>query len=422
MPPKAAIYLDANSGAPLRPEVVAALQDLLTPRDVSSGSDEAFHPLLPNPSSIHWHGRKAKRLMAEARESIARSLGVGVDPENLVFTASGTEANQLAVRGVLGPLLGEGARPHWILSPVEHDSNLQLVDWLRSRRGEVSFLPVDPQGRPRVECLAGLWRPGMTRLVSLVWVNNETGVITDVEALSAEVRRLGGLLHLDGAQAWGKLPLSLAEAGADLVSFSAHKIGALAGAGVLWIAPGTRVSPVLPGKQEKGRRGGTENLLGIVALGAASRALEPCAWDARVRESRDALEREILDRIPGSRVHGAGAPRVANTANLGFEGVEGDGLVMALDLAGFSVSSGSACSSGVIEPSHVLLAMGYSRAEAMAAVRISLFERISPETRECFVKALEQAVTRVRKSRPWPASDGSREPDRDEGLEKRIRA
>lgn len=380
-----AIYLDANAGVPLKPEASAALRELL----------ERGH--IPNPSSIHSHGRFAKRLAADAREKIARSLGAGVDSEQLVFTSSGTEANQLAIRSVLDPLFLKGETPHWITTPVEHDATLQLIEWTKKRGGSVDFLPVDSQGRPIVAELARLVRPE-TRLVSLVWANNETGVVADVAAFVAEAKRLGLRIHLDAAQVWGKLPLDVQKLGADLVTFSAHKIGALAGLGLVWIGRGMPLSAVIPGKQEKGRRGGTENLAGIVAAGAAAATLDPLAWASRVEPLRDRLEKEIVSRIPGAIVNGAGAPRVPNTLNLNFDGVEGDGLVMALDLAGYSVSSGSACSSGVLEPSHVLLALGRSKTQAMAATRISLVDELPWSVLEGFVAVLEKTVARVRQS------------------------
>jgi cysteine desulfurase len=392
MPAAAAIYLDANAGVPLKPEASAALRELL---------DRAHLPHSANPSSIHSHGRSAKRLLADAREKIANSIGQNVDHEQLVFTSSGTEANQLAIRSLIEPVLLAGSskseKVHWITTPVEHDATLQLIEWTRKRGGAVDFLPVDAQGRPLVSELARLWKPE-TKLVSCVWANNETGVINDVAALIAETKRLGGKIHLDAAQAWGKIPLDVVASGADLVTFSAHKIGALAGLGLVWVGRGTPLSAVIPGKQEKGRRGGSENLAGIITAGAAAGTLDPIAWASRVEPLRDRLETEILARIPGATVNGAGAPRVPNTLNLTFDGVEGDGLVMALDLAGYSVSSGSACSSGVLEPSHVLLALGRSRAQSMAAVRVSLVDELPWEILEGFICALEKAVSRVRQS------------------------
>lgn len=270
----------------------------------------------------------------------------------------------------------------------------------------MSFLPVDSEGRVSAADIAALWRPE-TCLVSVVWVNNETGVIQELDPIAALVARKGGCLHIDAAQAWGKLPserLDLSRLGAQLVSFSGHKIGALGGTGLLWVARGVRLQALLPGKQEKGRRAGTENLLGLISLGAAARGLGAGAgsvesWIARVLPLRQKLEQAILHRVPGARINGSGAPRVANTLSLSFEGVEGDALVMALDLAGYSVASGSACSSGALEPSHVLMAMGRSAPEAMAAVRVSLADELAWETLEGFVIALEKIVARVRKAR-----------------------
>ncbi|MDR3607676.1 MAG: cysteine desulfurase family protein [Oligoflexia bacterium] len=386
---RTAIYLDANAGAPLKPAAIAAIRPLLNSED----------GLLPNPSSIHAHGRKAKRWVAEAREKIAASLGSSVDPEQLVFTSSGTEANQLAIRSVLEARLEQGGRPHWILSPIEHDSTLQLVDWLVKRGGGVSFLPVDAQGRIEVSRISDLFRPE-TALVSVVWVNNETGVIADIPALIQETERRKITLHLDAAQAWGKLPLDLGSLGADLVTFSGHKIGALAGIGLVSIRRGTALHGLIRGKQEKGRRGGTENLLGIVSMGAAAQDLDPVAWTKRVSPLRDRLQSVIRQRpgLAGVQINGEEAPRVANTLSLSFEGVGGDGLVMALDLAGYSVSAGSACSSGVLEPSHVLLAMGRTKAQAVSAIRVSLVDEVPLPVLDGFADALEKVVVRARKS------------------------
>lgn len=383
--PRSAIYLDANAGAPLHPRVVEALQSCLAQSDL----------LLANPSSIHAHGRKAKRLLAEARESIAASFGATTDPEQLVFTSSGTEANQLAIRSLLEPRLDRGEPVHWITTPVEHDSVLKMVDWVKERGGSVSFLPVDSAGAPIVEAMDTLWTP-QTALVSVVWVNNETGVITPgLQTLARQVRARGAALHIDAAQAWGKLPIDLAQIQASLVTFSAHKIGGLAGTGILWVGRGTSIHAALKGKQEKGRRAGTENLLGIFAAGVAATQVDPISYAARIAPTRDRLEAAIRARIPGAQMNGVTGDRVAGTCNLSFEGVEGDGMVMALDLKGYSLSSGSACASGVLEPSHVLMAMGKSRAQAMAAIRISLARELSDEVCDAFVEDLAQTTSRL---------------------------
>lgn len=381
------LYLDANAGAPLRTEVLTALPSWLA--------------LLSNPSSLHSFGRKAKRLLNDARDQVARSLGPRTLSEQILFTSSGTEANQLAIRSTFEPALLRGEKPHWITTSVEHDSILRMVDWLKERGGTVSVLPVDSEGRPEVERLSELVRPE-TRLVSAIWVNNETGVITDVEQLSREALKARVPLHLDGAQAWGKIPLTLLDQASSstikFVSFSGHKIGALSGTGVLWRAGDVHPHPLMPGSQEFGIRGGTENLIGILSLGTAAACLSPMTWERNLLPIRESLEREILSQIPGVIINGAGAPRVANTMNLSFERIERAGLTSALDLAGFAVSSGSACSSGVTEPSHVLLAMGRPPGLALSSIRVSFTDAIPSDAAGEFVKALASSVQRMRNS------------------------
>ncbi|MGE0615063.1 MAG: cysteine desulfurase family protein [Bacteriovoracia bacterium] len=383
------IYLDANAGAPLHPRVREALRDLLAT------------DLFANPSSIHAHGRISKRHIAEAREGVAASFGAGTDPEQVLFTSSGTEANQLIIKTVLEKALRATPSPRWITTPVEHDSVLQMQKWFEAEGGKVDLLPVDRAGGPQGAALSALVRPE-TALLSTVWVNNETGVISDLSSLNRSLRTAREQIaprlrwHLDAAQAWGKLGFNAAETGADYLSVSAHKIGGLAGAGAIWMRPGNGIDPVIHGHQEKGRRGGTENLLGIISMGIAARQIQPMVWAETVAPLRARLESAICDAIPQTIVNGQGAPRVANTLNVSFHGVGGDSLVMALDLAGYSVSAGSACASGVVEPSHVLLALGRSRAEAMSAIRVSLSERDTWESLEGFVAATAKAVERVR--------------------------
>lgn len=399
---KSEIYLDSNAGAPIRPCVSAALQDFFSVKD----------GLIGNPSSIHSVGRRSKKKLGEAREKVARSLGKKTDPEQIIFTSSGTEANQLAIRSVLGSILRSSSSHnanhsansrHWITTPVEHDSIIQMASWFRNQGGSVGLLSLNSRGSPTADELESLWQPGRTALVSVILVNNETGVITGLAPIAKIVKARGGLLHVDASQAWGKMSLDVSSLGADLVTVSAHKIGALAGTGALWVRPGIPVSAVICGNQEKGRRGGTENLVGVVAMGAAAEQLGEDAyikdWSERVGCLRDRLESSICNRISGTTINGKSNDsqnRVANTSNFSFDGVEGDSLVMAMDLAGYCVSSGSACSSGKLEPSHVLMAMGRTKLQAMAALRVSLFDEIPWELLEGFVEALEQAVTRIR--------------------------
>ena len=385
MSARAAIYLDSNAGAPLRPEVVEALLPFL----------QDSWGVVPNPSSVHGHGRRARRALFLAREQVARSLGSGLDPQSLTFTSSGTEANQLAIRSVLEPMLHSGQRTHWILSAVEHDSVLRCVSWFEARGGTVSYLPVSAEGEFLWELLPGLLRPE-TALVSIIYVNNETGVISRTPRSVQELLSGRSIpIHWDAAQAWGKLELDLLESGVSFAALSAHKIGALAGTGILWsrVPRDTRAS--IFGLQEFERRGGTENLLGAVAAGAAAMALRPLEWASEVRLSRERLERKIREKISGANLQGGKAERIANTSNWIFTGIPA-GLVPALDLEGYSVSSGSACSSGVAQPSHVLMAMGRSEMEAKAAVRISLGRPLDEATEIQFVDAISRSVDRLR--------------------------
>ncbi|OFZ21767.1 MAG: hypothetical protein A2X94_15650 [Bdellovibrionales bacterium GWB1_55_8] len=379
------MYLDSNSGAPLSPRAVEALLSFST------------DPLIPNPSSIHSHGQRAKRWMANSREQVALSLGSN-DPERVLFTSSGTEANQLAIFSELEARITRGEKPHWITTSVEHESVRQMAEWAVERGVKVSFLPVDSKGLVDPAELEAMFKPE-TALLSLIWVNNETGVIQNLQDLAARARSRGVSLHVDGAQAWGKLPIAVNDLGCHWFCVSGHKIGAPAGIGAVWSARGTRVSPLIRGAQEKGRRGGTENLLGVKTLGAAASALDPIAWATRVEGLRDRLENAICDRIPGTRIQGKGAPRVANTTNLRFDGVVGEGLVLALDLAGYSISAGAACSSGATDPSHVLLAMGASKEEASSAIRVSLADEMPWDVLAGFIDALDAAVSRARLAR-----------------------
>lgn len=390
MPARFATYLDINAGTPLHENVKRALVPLLSPPEASPGGLSSFHVFPSNPSSIHAHGREARRLTLQAREKVARSLRPDAKPEEVIFTSSGTEANQLAIASVLEPLLFEGKRPHWITTAVEHDSTMQMIDWARARGVDVSVLPVDQDGGYRMDVLDSLLKPE-TALVSALWVNNETGVIADVKALSERVKAHGALLHLDAAQAWGKIPLQVMAV--DFLAFSGHKIGALPGSGVLWVRPGVRVTPRMLGKQERGLRGGTENLLAIVALGAAAETLDPVAWAESVGPLRDRLEAEILRLVPGAIINGRGTKRVANTLNLSIPGKRGDELVMALDLAGYSVSAGSACASGSTEPSHVLIAMGRNEQDARSALRVSLPLGLQWEELERFAGVLKRIAS-----------------------------
>ncbi len=422
------IYLDSNAGAPLQPSVVKGLRQLFFSSESGSiqtehvysrsksianlpshikGSEKAVY-LLANPSSIHGDGRVARRLMAEARESIAESLGQGVDSEEITFTSSGSEANQFIIRSRLEEAFENHEHPEWIVTSVEHDSIKQMIEWFKSKKGVVIEIPVDSEGviKWNKKDFILHFKPE-TSLVSLIWVNNETGVITPIERASSAIKKTNRsdiYLHIDAAQAWGKLPVQLCETQADAVSFSGHKIGAFGGCGLLWLKPGRQLNPLILGKQEKGRRGGTENVLGIWSMGVAAQALNIERSNEVVGYWRDRFEKALLDRIDGSMINGFTANRVKNTSNVSFQGLSGESLVMALDLSGFSVSSGSACSSGTLDSSHVLLAMGRNKDEAMASIRISLCSWILDHRDESeiwaefesLLNSLEKTVKRMR--------------------------
>ncbi len=338
--------------------------------------------LVGNPSSVHAEGRAARAAVEGARAAVA--VLAGADPAWIAFTSGGTEANNLALAGA-----GSGRRI--LASAVEHDSVLQAAP-------DGALLPVDRHGVLDLgtldRVLAATEGPA---LVSLMLVNNETGVIQPVAEAAAIAHRHGALLHCDAVQAAGRVPLDLDALGADLLTLSAHKIGGPKGVGALALRPGLALSPLLRGGgQERRMRAGTENVAGIVGFGrAAELALAELDRQHAVAALRDRLEAALSARAPGTPLHGAGAPRVANTSCVGMAGVPSEVQVMAFDLAGIAVSAGSACSSGKVKPSHVLAAMGLPAAEAACAVRISL----GPGTTEAEIDRIVEAWTALRARR-----------------------
>jgi len=354
------VYLDYNATAPLRPEAAAVWTELATVGQAQ------------NPSSVHWAGQAARKRLRLAREDLAEQLRC--KPSELVFTSGGGESNALALHGVAARLPPGSERTEVCASAVEHPSVLGALRQLAELHGRTAaLLPVDGQGRLDVAATASMVGP-RTRLVSLMLANNETGVVQPVREVVALAHAVGALVHCDATQAVGKLAFSPGELGADLLSLGGHKFGAGLGCGLLYVRSGVEVRPLLPGHQQDGRRAGTENVTAIAAAAAALRAANaqlPSAVSELAR-LRDRLERGLLERISGSWINGAGAPRLCNTLSIGFDGVDGEAVVIALDLAGIAVSSGAACASGTLEPSDVLLAMGQDAARASAAVRFSL--------------------------------------------------
>jgi cysteine desulfurase len=368
------IYLDANATTPLLPEVLEAMRPFLLER-------------FGNASSIHQEGQHARSAVEQARASVARLLGCR--PSEIVFTSGGTESDNLAIFGSVR------AGEHVITSAVEHHAVLHAVERLRERGVEVDFLPVDEQGVLAAEDVRKALRPH-TSLISVMMANNETGVLQPVSAIGKIAAEAGIRFHVDAVQAAGKVPLAVEEIGCHLLSISGHKMHGPQGTGVLYVRRGTRLEPLFAGgAHERQRRAGTENVAGIVGLGkAAECALESTA--ERVGELRDRLESRLLERCAESGVNGGRAARVPNTTNLWFDHLEGEALVIALDLKGLAVSSGAACSSGASEPSHVLEAMGLSGERARASVRFSLHRDTTEEEIVETVELVTAQVARLR--------------------------
>lgn len=380
------VYLDWNAGAPPLPEVRAAVAELLA-------------AAWGNPSSAHREGRAGRAAVEAARADVAAL--VGASPGSVVFTGSGTEANAAAVLGVLRA--GAGGRGGALLLPrTEHPSLLAAAAEAAREGTPVRWLRVGRDGVADLAHLDELLAAGPAALVCLQAANSETGVVQPVAAAAARARAAGATVHCDAVQAAGKLPFTLAGLGADLLALSAAKLGGLPGTGALVIAAGVRFSPLVPGTQESHRRGGTENVAGIAAFGAAAHAARTRAqaWRA-VGALRDELERTVAARVAGTRAYGALAPRLPNTSCLGLpEPLRGPVLTAALDLRGFAVSSGSACSSGVERGSAVIEAMGFGSDEARRTVRVSLGPETAASDLGAFVDALVELAAAARGGRP----------------------
>jgi cysteine desulfurase len=370
--------LDANATTPLLPEVLEAMRPFLLER-------------FGNASSIHQEGQHARWAVEQARASVAGFLGAR--PNEIVFTSGGTESDNLAIFGSVRP--GD----HVITSRVEHHAVLHAGEKLRERGVEVDFLPVDGQGLAAPEDVHKALRPN-TRLISIMMANNETGVLQPVNEIGRVAADAGVRFHVDAVQAAGKVPLAMDAIGCHLLSISGHKMHGPQGTGALFVRSGTRLEPLFAGgAHERQRRAGTENVAGIVGLGRAAE----CAAEGlrngspeRIGGLRDRLERGLLDRTVDRGVNGGEAPRVQNTTNLWFDHLEGEALVIALDLKGLAVSSGAACSSGASEPSHVLEAMGLSPERARSSLRMSLQGQTTDEEIDRAIELIASQVARLR--------------------------
>lgn len=375
------IYLDHNATSPARPEVVDAMLPYLTDR-------------AGNPSSVHGAGRAARKGLDEARRRVAAFLNVHYD--RVVFTSGGTESNNAALFGLAAK---RGFAGHLVVSAIEHPSVLEAVAVLENRGMAVSRVPVDDQGRVSVDAVRAALRDD-TILVSVMHANNETGVVQPIAEIGELCRSGGVVFHSDGVQAVGKLAVDLTELPVDLYAISAHKFGGPKGIGALVMDKSLSLAPLLTGGgQERGRRSGTENLPGIVGFGAAAELLQQqrIEENARLTALRETLEHDMLAAVPGGEVFGAGAERLPNTTALGFPGLDGEALVMTMDLEGFAISSGSACASGKMEPSHVIRAMtDDSAALAAGMVRVTLGWNTEEVEVARFVRAFARVVKRLR--------------------------
>ena len=352
------IYLDHNATTPVAPPVADAMTS-------------ALRTVFGNPSSVHAYGQEAKTALDEARAAVARLIGA--EPTEIVFTSGGSESTNLAIRGV-AEAVGDSPRRHLVASAIEHEAVLRTLKALDRRGRPTTLVGVDERGVVTVERLAEALTDE-TALVSIMHANNEIGTIQPIAELAALARARGALMHTDAVQSVGKIPVDVRSLGVDLLSLSGHKFNGPKGAGVLWIRRGTRLhAQMTGGRQERNRRAGTENLPAIVGLGAAARRLLEAREAAApgVTPLRDRLEAGILAGVPGTAVNGDSKARVGNTSNVSFHGVEAESLLIALDLAGIAVSTGSACSSGTLEPSHVLRAMGFSPHRTQNSIRFSL--------------------------------------------------
>jgi len=377
-------YLDHNADTPARPEVVAAMLACL--QDAAG-----------NPASLHWHGARARRAVEEARADVAALLGA--DAAEIVFTSGGTEACNLALFGCFDEC--ETGVRGLVTSAIEHPAVLEAAQSLEARGVALTLLPPDRGGRVGESALDALDRD--PALVSVMLANNDVGTIQPVGALAQRARARGALVHTDAVQAAGRIPVDVRSLDVDLLSISGHKLGGPQGVGALYVRRGTRIAPrTLGGAQESGRRAGTLNVAGIVGLGKACRIAvsELAGTAARVSVLRDRLEAGILARAPGAIRNASPDGRIPNTANLSFDQLDGETLVMTLDALGVSVSTGAACSAGTGEPSHVLLAMGLERERAAGAVRFSLGATTTPAEIDFAIDAVVEAVRSLRGARP----------------------
>jgi cysteine desulfurase len=380
-----AVYLDNNATTRVAPEVLEAMLPFFT-------------ELWGNPSSMHRFGGQVRKHVDAARRQAADLIGA--DPSEIVFTSCGTESNNMAIRGAVEAASGP---VHVVTTRVEHPAVLEPCRMLKERGIPVTELDVDGKGQLRLEDLQLTLDRGRA-VVSAMWANNETGVVFPIPEIAAMVKAAGGLVHTDAVQAAGKLPVDVRRAPVDMLSFSGHKLHAPKGIGALYIRRGTRVRPLLlGGHQEAGKRGGTENVPYIVGLGRACELAARGLADemTRVAGLRDRLQAGILAACPDVRVNGDEAHRLPNTLNVSFQYIEGESILLHLSDAGISASSGSACASGSLEPSHVIRAMGVPFMAVHGSIRFSLSRYTTPADVDYVLNTLPPIIRKLRAVSPF---------------------
>ena len=376
------IYLDHNATTPV--DTVAA-----------EAMINALHSLFGNASSVHYYGQQAKAAIDIARSAVGDLIGA--EPAEVVFTSGGTEADNSAIRGVAEALEVTG-RKHLITCGIEHEAVLNTFKALARRGWKTTILPLDASGILSPDRLRDALTDD-TALVSIMHANNEIGTIQPVTKLASLAHERGALFHTDAVQSAGKIPVNVRALGVDLLAMSAHKFYGPKGVGALWVKRGVRLSPFINGgKQERNRRAGTENVAGIVGMGVAAgeagKKME--SEGSRLAALRDRLETGILSSVPHTEVNGTRDARVPNTTNISFDRIEAESLLIALDLEGIAVSTGSACSSGTLEPSHVLKAMNLSSHRAQNSIRFSLGASNTEAQIDHVISVLPRVVTKLR--------------------------
>lgn len=384
-------YFDNNATTRVAPEVIAAMTPFLS---------ESWG----NPSSAYGFGRALANDIKLAREKVAALINAA-DPREIIFTSCGTESNNSAINSAL---LARPGKRHIITTQVEHSSNTKFCEYLQKRGYEVTYLPVEPDGSIDIHLLEKSLRPD-TAIATVMLANNETGVIFPIEEIAAICRSRGVLFHTDAVQVAGKLKLDVQESGVDFLSLSAHKLHAPKGIGMLYVKRRTKYVPyVIGGGQEQGRRGGTENVPYIVGFGRAAELAMSSIHEenTRIRALRDRMERTILSKISNATLNGNRDTRVPNTSNIAFDYVEAEAILLMMDHLGICASSGSACTTGSLEPSRILIAMGLKPARARASIRLSLGIYNTAEDVDYLLEHLPKIITKLRANSPLHPANG----------------